>query len=46
MTIQVIETKYRCLGVDTPADLARIESALRRQAKATSAKQKAKRRKK
>ncbi len=36
MAIQVIETKYRCLGVDTPADLARVESALRRQAKAGS----------
>jgi 3-deoxy-manno-octulosonate cytidylyltransferase (CMP-KDO synthetase) len=34
MTIQVIETKYRCLGVDTPADLARVETALRQQAKA------------
>jgi 3-deoxy-manno-octulosonate cytidylyltransferase (CMP-KDO synthetase) len=34
MTIQVIETKYRCLGVDTPADLARVESLLRRQGKA------------
>jgi 3-deoxy-manno-octulosonate cytidylyltransferase (CMP-KDO synthetase) len=31
MTIQVIETKYRCLGVDTPADLARVEAAMRRQ---------------
>ena len=31
MTIQVIETKYRCLGVDTPADLARVEAVLRRQ---------------
>jgi 3-deoxy-manno-octulosonate cytidylyltransferase (CMP-KDO synthetase) len=30
MTIQVIETKYRCLGVDTPADLARVEEALQR----------------
>ena len=37
MTIQVIETKYRCLGVDTPADLARVESALRRQHKARPA---------
>jgi len=35
--IQVIETKYRCLGVDTPADLARVESALRRQHKARPA---------
>ena len=34
MTIQVIETKYRCLGVDTPSDLARVEAALRRQGKA------------
>jgi 3-deoxy-manno-octulosonate cytidylyltransferase (CMP-KDO synthetase) len=34
MTIQVIETKYRCLGVDTPADLARVEAVLRRQGKA------------
>ena len=33
MTIQVIETKYRCLGVDTPADLARVEAVLRRQGK-------------
>jgi 3-deoxy-manno-octulosonate cytidylyltransferase (CMP-KDO synthetase) len=29
MTIQVLETKYRCLGVDTPADLQRVEAALR-----------------
>jgi len=29
MAIQVIETKYRCLGVDTPADLKRVEAALR-----------------
>ena len=40
MAIQVIETKYRCLGVDTPADLARVEralqTALRQQAKARS----------
>ena len=34
LTIQVIETKYRCLGVDTPADLARVETVLRRQGKA------------
>jgi 3-deoxy-manno-octulosonate cytidylyltransferase (CMP-KDO synthetase) len=34
MTIQVIETKYRCLGVDTPADLERVEVALRKQARA------------
>jgi 3-deoxy-manno-octulosonate cytidylyltransferase (CMP-KDO synthetase) len=33
LTIQVIETKYRCLGVDTPADLARVETAMRRQVK-------------
>jgi 3-deoxy-manno-octulosonate cytidylyltransferase (CMP-KDO synthetase) len=45
MTIQVIETKYRCLGVDTPADLARIEATLRRQAR-SAAKPKAKRKKK
>ena len=36
MTIQVIETKYRCLGVDTPADLARVEAALRKQARSQS----------
>jgi 3-deoxy-manno-octulosonate cytidylyltransferase (CMP-KDO synthetase) len=34
MTIQVIETKYRCLGVDTPADLIRVEEEMRRMAKA------------
>ena len=34
MSIQVIETKYRCLGVDTPADLARVEAALRKQTRA------------
>jgi 3-deoxy-manno-octulosonate cytidylyltransferase (CMP-KDO synthetase) len=34
MTIQVIETKYRCLGVDTPADLARVEEEMRRLARA------------
>jgi 3-deoxy-manno-octulosonate cytidylyltransferase (CMP-KDO synthetase) len=28
LAIQVIETKYRCLGVDTPADLVRVEKAL------------------
>jgi 3-deoxy-manno-octulosonate cytidylyltransferase (CMP-KDO synthetase) len=33
LTIQVIETKYRCLGVDTPADLARVEAVLRKQAR-------------
>jgi 3-deoxy-manno-octulosonate cytidylyltransferase (CMP-KDO synthetase) len=37
LTIQVIETKYRCLGVDTPADLARVEAALRRQARTRKA---------
>jgi 3-deoxy-manno-octulosonate cytidylyltransferase (CMP-KDO synthetase) len=42
LTIQVIETKYRCLGVDTPADLALVEAAMRRQGKPT---QTAKRRK-
>jgi 3-deoxy-manno-octulosonate cytidylyltransferase (CMP-KDO synthetase) len=30
LVIQVTETKYRCLGVDTPADLKRVEAALRR----------------
>jgi 3-deoxy-manno-octulosonate cytidylyltransferase (CMP-KDO synthetase) len=30
MTIQVIETKYRCLGVDTPADLVKVEALLAR----------------
>jgi 3-deoxy-manno-octulosonate cytidylyltransferase (CMP-KDO synthetase) len=30
LAIQVIETKYRCLGVDTPADLARVEAQLAR----------------
>jgi 3-deoxy-manno-octulosonate cytidylyltransferase (CMP-KDO synthetase) len=34
MTIQVIETKYRCLGVDTPADLARVEDEMRLRARA------------
>jgi 3-deoxy-manno-octulosonate cytidylyltransferase (CMP-KDO synthetase) len=34
LTIQVIETKYRCLGVDTPADLTRVEEEMRRLAKA------------
>jgi 3-deoxy-manno-octulosonate cytidylyltransferase (CMP-KDO synthetase) len=34
LSIQVIETKYRCLGVDTPADLQRVEAALGRPAKA------------
>jgi 3-deoxy-manno-octulosonate cytidylyltransferase (CMP-KDO synthetase) len=37
LVIQLIETKYRCLGVDTPADLARVEMALRRQIKARPA---------
>jgi 3-deoxy-manno-octulosonate cytidylyltransferase (CMP-KDO synthetase) len=46
MTIQVIETKYRCLGVDTPADLARVEAALRAQAKAQSSRPKSKSRRK
>src|SRR5271155_5158684 len=45
MVIQVIETKYRCLGVDTPADLARVEAALRKQARAQP-KAKTRRRKK
>ena len=35
LAIQVIETKYRCLGVDTPADLTRVAAALRRQARST-----------
>jgi 3-deoxy-manno-octulosonate cytidylyltransferase (CMP-KDO synthetase) len=30
LPIQVVETKYRCLGVDTPADLASVEAALAR----------------
>jgi 3-deoxy-manno-octulosonate cytidylyltransferase (CMP-KDO synthetase) len=34
LVIQLIETKYRCLGVDTPADLARVEAALKQQVKA------------
>jgi 3-deoxy-manno-octulosonate cytidylyltransferase (CMP-KDO synthetase) len=42
MTIQVIETKYRCLGVDTPADLQRVEKEMRRLSRA---RQKEKRRK-
>ena len=42
MTIQVIETKYRCLGVDTPADLARVEAALRKQARLQAAQSKGK----
>ena len=40
MTIQVIETKYRCLGVDTPADLMSVEAALRKLARTTKAKPK------
>jgi 3-deoxy-manno-octulosonate cytidylyltransferase (CMP-KDO synthetase) len=36
LAIQVIETKYRCLGVDTPADLKRVEAVLRRQARERS----------
>jgi len=36
MVIQVIETKYRCLGVDTPADLQGVEKLLRQQASASS----------
>ena len=40
LTIQVIETKYRCLGVDTPADLARDEAAMREQARRDDRKQK------
>ena len=36
MTIQVIETKYRCLGVDTPADLEGVEAALRKQGRSRS----------
>ena len=45
LIIQVIETKYRCLGVDTPADLARVEAVLKIPAKAP-AKRKLKRKKK
>ena len=30
LTIQLIETKYRCLGVDTPADLPRVEALLKK----------------
>lgn len=43
LVIQVIETKYRCLGVDTSADLALVEKALRRQARATAPQKKRKR---
>jgi 3-deoxy-manno-octulosonate cytidylyltransferase (CMP-KDO synthetase) len=45
LTIQVIETKYRCLGVDTPADLARVEAAMREQARSQAKRPKAKIRK-
>jgi 3-deoxy-manno-octulosonate cytidylyltransferase (CMP-KDO synthetase) len=45
LTIQVIETKYRCLGVDTPADLARVEAALRQQSKAARSKAKTRKKK-
>jgi 3-deoxy-manno-octulosonate cytidylyltransferase (CMP-KDO synthetase) len=44
LTIQVTETKYRCLGVDTPADLARVEAALRLQAKTQSSQSRGKKR--
>jgi len=40
--IQVIETKYRCLGVDTSADLTLVEKALRQQARASSPQKKRK----
>jgi 3-deoxy-manno-octulosonate cytidylyltransferase (CMP-KDO synthetase) len=33
LAIQVIETKYRCLGVDTPADLALVQAELAKVAK-------------
>jgi 3-deoxy-manno-octulosonate cytidylyltransferase (CMP-KDO synthetase) len=33
MAIHLVETKYRCLGVDTPADLARVEAVLARAGK-------------
>ncbi len=46
MTIQVIETKYRCLGVDTPADLVRVEAALRQQGKSKAAERRVKTRSK
>ena len=46
LTIQVIETKYRCVGVDTPADLMRVEATLRKQAKAASTPKSRKRKKK
>jgi 3-deoxy-manno-octulosonate cytidylyltransferase (CMP-KDO synthetase) len=40
MVIQLIETKYRCLGVDTPADLARVEAILAK-ARSTSKRRRA-----
>jgi 3-deoxy-manno-octulosonate cytidylyltransferase (CMP-KDO synthetase) len=46
MAIQVIETKYRCLGVDTPADLKRVEAALRAASRGPNRVASAKRRKK
>jgi 3-deoxy-manno-octulosonate cytidylyltransferase (CMP-KDO synthetase) len=46
LAIQVIETKYRCLGVDTPADLARVEAALRALSRANGKAASAKGRKK
>lgn len=33
LSIQVIETKYHCVGVDTPSDLAKVEAILRAPAK-------------
>jgi 3-deoxy-manno-octulosonate cytidylyltransferase (CMP-KDO synthetase) len=36
LVIQVIETKYRCLGVDTPADLPLVEKSLRQQGRVVS----------
>jgi 3-deoxy-manno-octulosonate cytidylyltransferase (CMP-KDO synthetase) len=45
LVIQVIETKYRCLGVDTPADLTLVEKALRQQGQATSTRKKRSRKK-
>jgi len=42
--IQVIETKYRCLGVDTPADLARVEKELRRLNRSAGARKKGRKR--
>lgn len=36
LAIRVLETKYRCLGVDTPADLQRVEAALRAAARGSS----------